>query len=261
MLSKLMKYELKATSRLLLPLYLILICITILDRLILSFNIYNGIMGIISGILIFSFVLTVVSILVVTMILMINRFYKNLLSDEGYLMFTLPVKADQLIISKLLITLFWTILSIAAILGSVFIAFATPERMDMVMVSIKESILEFETTFGGSWVFITIELTIMFIVSLIANTLMFYVSIAIGQLFNGHKLVGSFIAYIGIYTAIQIVMLIIVGISVLFNLDDPSSLGSNFQILFPLSIIVLAACSIIFYRTTNHILNKKLNLE
>ncbi len=261
MLGKLMKYELKATSRLLLPLYLILICITILDRIILSFNIYNGIMGMISGILIFGFVLTVVSILVVTMILMINRFYKNLLSEEGYLMFTIPVKADQLIVSKLITTIFWTILSIAAILGSVFLAFATPDRMDMVMVSIKESILDFKTTFGGSWVLITVELVILCIVSLIANTLMFYVSIAIGQLFNGHKLVGSFIAYIGIYTAIQIVLLIMVGISVLFNLDDPSSFDGNFQILFPLSIIVLAACCIVFYSATNHILNKKLNLE
>ena len=37
---------------------------------------------------------------VITLILTIQRFYKNLLTDEGYLMFTLPVSTGRLIWSQ-----------------------------------------------------------------------------------------------------------------------------------------------------------------
>lgn len=41
-----------------------------------------------------------VALFVLTMIVIIQRFYKGLLCDEGYLMFTLPVKPWQLIATK-----------------------------------------------------------------------------------------------------------------------------------------------------------------
>lgn len=41
--------------------------------------------------------------LVVTAVILIQRFYKNLLGSEGYLMFTLPVTVSQHLFSKTII--------------------------------------------------------------------------------------------------------------------------------------------------------------
>ena len=41
----------------------------------------------------------------------LQRFYKNLLSGEGYLMHTLPVRPWQHIASKLIAAVVWTVLS------------------------------------------------------------------------------------------------------------------------------------------------------
>ncbi|WFR60021.1 hypothetical protein QA584_13350 [Anaerocolumna sp. AGMB13025] len=260
MLSRLLKHELKATSRMLVPLYLILFCITILDRIMLYFLTDSIIMKVVSSILTLGFITINIAILIVTTVLMVTRFYKNLMTDEGYLMFTLPVKVNQLITSKLIIAIFWTVISFAALFVSTYIAFATPERMDFVLQNIRESFSELQNAFGGSVVILTIEMILLIITCFIANILMFYVSIAIGQLFNGRKLVGSFIAYIGIYTAIQIILLIIVGFSALINLADPYSEGS-LVILLPVMVLLLAISCVVFYGATNHILSKRLNLE
>lgn len=261
MLGKLMKHELKATSRLLVPLYLILLCISILDRIILNFVNYNWMMKVISNILTTGFLFILVAIIVVTIVLIITRFYKNLVTDEGYLMFTLPVRTHQLINSKLIIAVFWMLISIGFIFGSLFIAFASTERMDIIIRTIRENYEELSTVFNGTLPVLTAEMILLCFVSLVTNLLMFYVSIAIGQLFNGRKLLGSFIAYIGIYTALQMIMLLMVGICILFNWDSLNSAKGYPQMLLPLFILILVACSAAFYFITNHILSKRLNLE
>jgi len=83
MLNKLIKYEYKATSRLLVPLYLLLFFISIINRFTFKLYDYEGIVGIINKFLIFTYVTTIFIVLVVTVFYMIIRFYKNLLTDEN----------------------------------------------------------------------------------------------------------------------------------------------------------------------------------
>nr|MBP9921366.1 ABC transporter permease [Proteiniclasticum sp.] len=51
--------------------------------------------------------ITFVGIMVMTFILIVTRFDRNLLGDEGYLMFTLPAKTSTLITAKLLTAILW----------------------------------------------------------------------------------------------------------------------------------------------------------
>ncbi|HCM14004.1 MAG TPA: ABC transporter permease, partial [Lachnospiraceae bacterium] len=122
MLKKLLKHELKATSRYITPIFLILFLFTILNKIILGLDIFKGMfkgaLKIIPGIAITGYVLSLIAIVVVTFVILVVRFYKNLTSEEGYLMFTLPVKSNQLVNSKLLIAMFWTVLSILAVILS-----------------------------------------------------------------------------------------------------------------------------------------------
>ena len=88
MLSKLLKYELKATGRIFLPLFLALLLFAGINRFTLSPDEFDA-PAMISMIM---YIIIMVGMFVMTFIMMIQRFYKNLLSDEGYLMLTLPVK-------------------------------------------------------------------------------------------------------------------------------------------------------------------------
>lgn len=96
MLGKLLKYELKATSRTFLPIYGALILVALGNRLFRMGNINLG-FGLTTAILVGLFV----ALGVLTLMVTIQRFNRNLLGDEGYLMFTLPVGPNQLIFLSL----------------------------------------------------------------------------------------------------------------------------------------------------------------
>ena len=107
MLGKLLKYELKATSRVFVPLYIAILVVSIVNGLSLNLEIFN-IQGLATIILMCLFI----SLFVITIVVTIQRFNKNLLKDEGYLMFTLPVSSKSLVLSKYLTSLIWTLISI-----------------------------------------------------------------------------------------------------------------------------------------------------
>ncbi len=56
--------------------------------------------------------LLIAAVFVMTLVVTIQRFNKNLLGDEGYLSFTLPVKVTATSYSKMIISLMWTVLSV-----------------------------------------------------------------------------------------------------------------------------------------------------
>lgn len=261
MLNKLFKHEFKATARLLIPLYIILLIFTVMDRIVLNLNIFKGVLSAIPGIITFGYVVTIIAIVIVTFILMIMRFYKNLMTDEGYLMFTLPVKSYQLINSKLIVSMLWIITSVVAVIASLFIVFATPEGTKQIIDFFKEFWVELGKPFGGKRVLLITELIVMMILGLINTILMIYVSIAIGQLFNGHKLIGAFAAYIGINIVLQIaITMLMFLISLLFKdiLEDITSIRT---VVFPITILVLTILNAAYYWATNYIFHKKLNLD
>ena len=66
----------------------------------------------------FAYVLIVIAASVMTQVLMIQRYYKNLFTDEGYLTNVLPVSATDHILSKMLIFGAWSILNALSVLAS-----------------------------------------------------------------------------------------------------------------------------------------------
>lgn len=261
MLNKLLKHEFKATARLLLPLYLVLFVLTIMERIAINLN-FKGALDIIPGFLTLAYFLSIVAIAVVSCVIIILRFYKNLMTDEGYLMFTLPVNPKQLINSKLLVSIVWTIASIVLIIISLFGAFITKERFDLVFDGIGMVFTEMEHEFGSfNMNLLIFEFVVLIFFGIINNILIIYASIAVGQLFNGHKILGSFAAYIGISTVLQIIVtasFVILGIIFNRSFDEINSLP---QIIFPLTIVYTLITNILFYFGTDFLFKKKLNLE
>jgi hypothetical protein len=176
-------------------------------------------------------------------------------------MFTLPVKTHQLVLSKLIITLLWTALSLVVIFGSLYIVFITPENQNEVWKSFKEAFQELNSYYHGNIAVMYIELIILFILSAIFNVLLIYASIAIGQLVTGHKLVGSFIAYIALYTVLQFATVILLLIGGLIFGNDLDNIEYIPIMLLPVLIVGISAINILLYAVTNYFLKKRLNLD
>lgn len=258
MFTKLIKYEWLATSRILLPLYIVTAFMTAFTKFIYSLDIFNDSLSIVLNIIMFLYMVSLIITFAATFILIIQRFYKNLLTGEGYLMFTLPTKVSTLINSKLVVSVAWTIISVIVCFISLLVVIPAASKFNPALegFSIKE-ILHLMSK-ENPWFYYSFILVIFF--ALILNILTFYTSIAIGQMISTNKVLGSVIAYVGIYTSYQVVGLIVVGISTLLPIDftDMKS-ASGYIIAAGLTLSILG--SIVFYCITLKVLTKRLNLE
>lgn len=109
MLGKLMKHEFRATARRMLPLFLVVVLLSCFLRISTAVIDHSTrslptILHMLNALLWVLFVLLLIGCVVFAVVVMVNRFYKNLLTDEGYLMFTLPVSIHKLLWSKLLVS-------------------------------------------------------------------------------------------------------------------------------------------------------------
>ena len=115
MLGKLLKHEFAATARYLWVLYVAMLGLSVAVHF--AFRFYDradlAVLRMAMTMAIILWVLSLIFCGIGTLVLMIRRFYQNLLTDEGYLMFTLPVSVHELVISKLITAVVWMLASVA----------------------------------------------------------------------------------------------------------------------------------------------------
>lgn len=261
MLARLMKYELKATSRWFLPLYAAVLFFAVINRFFIS-DPYQlegifPVKQIAASISMLLYIILIVGIMAVTLVVSIQRFYKSLLGDEGYLMFTLPVQTWKHILNKLLIAMLWNLLSGLIAFGSILILVPSGDLPEFAEV------LTVIHQYIGAAGFVTIPLLVLAATAF--GVLQIYAAIALGHLFNKHKLLASFGMYLAVNTVFQFLsMLMIPSIANIlhksFNnlmIPLPSDINTILIILFAASVTAGAICFIL----TNWLLKKRLNLE
>ena len=116
MLLKLLKYDFRSMWKTFSLVWAACLVLALVNRFTLPFEGQtNATIGPGDGILAFITALVFFGVLfamfVAVMIFVIQRFYKGLLGDEGYLMNTLPVPTWQLVLSKLVCAVFVSIAS------------------------------------------------------------------------------------------------------------------------------------------------------
>lgn len=261
MLGKLLKHELYATGKNLVPLYGITLILSLVNRIFIDIDIFKGTLEIIPVFMMIAYVVSIIATLFATFVFIVIRFYKNLMSDEGYLMFTLPVKSTQLINSKLITAVIWTVLSVITTFLSLMILLANPERIKDLKDLLDSIMSELKLMFGDKYVLFVVESIFLMIISLFTQILLIYVAITVGHLFNGHKVLGSFVAYFVINTAVQIlitIILVVGGYLASSNLEEITTIP---HLIFPFTITINLILSGVYYFASNYIFNKKLNLE
>ncbi len=140
------------------------------------------------------------------------RFYKNLYTDEGYLMHTLPVKPWMLIVSKLTIGTIWFYLIDLLLVGA--ITLITLIALPTMAYFSPEDLLELRTMFQSYHTIFTVP-SILFlaipvmIIGSVFSLLTIYASISWGQLFPSHKVLASILCYLGLSTILSTAMMLL----------------------------------------------------
>lgn len=253
MLGKVLKYDIKNSAKMFLPLYIGVLVITALAKVSVEFlaEVDNLLLSILSGTSILLYVAALFGLVIMTAIFLLMRFYKNFLTDEAYLTFTLPVKTSTLIISKQLNGILWNLLTAVILVAAVGGMFGQEiwEYRDMLKSMWQEIYTEMKT-FVTPVVIVGAILSVIF--SLVFNLSTIYASLSIGQMYTKHKILGAIIAYIGIY-----VVLNMFGNALLSIVDWTESI----DIFMIYSVIEQLVVGVAGLGITYYFLKNKLNLE
>ncbi len=268
MLVKLMKQDLRATGRVMLPLYLAAIVLSALTRLMNVFqrgaldsrfwNIFSGITAFLVGV-------AIVALVIMTFVMMVWRFYKNYMTDEGYLMFTLPVRTGELIFSKLITTLFWYLCTGVVVVLSVLIL-SSGDNTSIEIIGVGGFLEAFTDSQKTGAILVGI---LMVLISGISGVLQLYACMAIGQSFKKNKVFMMVVFFFVFGIATSIVSSIfstqsIVGASEMLSeayaLSADSVYQGTMKVLWT-SIIVQGCWAVVYYIITHLMLSKRLNLQ
>ncbi|MDR1017206.1 MAG: hypothetical protein LBM02_00690 [Lachnospiraceae bacterium] len=284
MLGKLLKYDMKAISKFLIIVHAALLGVAVIISFMASYyskgsksntsfsvNLENGIGSAIFLILIIIAIVIFIGAYYGTYIISASRYYKNIYSDEGYLLNTLPVSKDKILLSKIIMATIWGIADIVVIIISFMILFkVTPSKISSVL---RTAVTSDGETFWSMWGSLIIVLIVTFIIQTIVSIITIYFSITIGDVFFGHRVVGAIVSYVVISFIVGITSgLISAGFSSshAFN-HEPDSMeaavkamqgikvvGTRLMIAEIVFMIIIGA---VMYFLTRYMLNKKLNLE
>lgn len=309
MIGRLLKYELRATARLYFPLYIAVLILAVLGRFsIFGFpwqvsggdgqglvfqvspqvgGVLMNVVGFVITFVLFAYVLVVLGAFVVHFIITLQRFWKNLMGDEGYLMFTLPVSTDALLWSKAVSVLIWSVATLLVVALSVFILCGHPAVFRIVGDILRRNIS------NASWQRIEVlwfralppSLWVMTLLAAAANVFCdvfhLYAAMAIGHTVKGHKILAS----VGVYMAIGAMEGVASGLlstALMPLLSRPISQLPDWDFMFltvedvalfadalgqmlsgwmMMILIVTVVFMAVFYLVVRYVLNTQLNLE
>ena len=270
MLMKLVKHEFRATGRVMGLLFLVLLAAAVGANF--SIQVLNGsslsLLRILGALVMSAYVMAVIGVCFVCFFLMLQRFYRNLLGDEGYVMFTLPVSVHQHVWSKLMVTAVWYLATGAAVMLSFLILGYRAGLVRDILQGLAQIFRGITAYYALNGTAIVLELLILAFLGCVAFALQFYASMAVGHSFSAHKIVWSVVFFFVFQFAMQIL-----GAFLILALDE----GPLYHLLMRLDfhidgaaavhfamwilIVLTALYGAVFYFVTALTLKKRLNLE
>ena len=206
MLGKLLKHEFRATGRIMLPMMGALLALALMANLSI-----RGMTGNLADIpalrilfilILVFFSMGIVAVAVMALVVMVSRFYRNLLKSEGYLMFTLPVSVHELIWSKLIVSLVWffaTALFIILILALTGLNLSGT-NFEMIFENFPtwSEVVQMLDKLGirGALTQLIAWMALMMLLGAIVSCLHFYGAMALGHMFSKNKVLLSVMFFI-----------------------------------------------------------------
>ena len=208
MLGKLIKHEFRATGRLMAPLFgaLVLLALAVRanDLVFQHVESYSAFLNILNRLLIIAYVLALLGVMVFSTVLMIKRFHQNFLTDEGYLMFTLPTSVHSLLWSKLITAALFFIFTFLAEALSVAIVVWRGGLAREMFTGFADFFRRLDSYYMANGLAFALETLALLFVSLLVTCLLFYAPMSIGYSFANHKGLLSVVFYFVIQAILQI---------------------------------------------------------
>lgn len=269
MLAKLLKYDFKSMFKIFLPLWGVLLVVSGVNRLLSGSPLAEGGgMGIFASLLGVMYVLLIMAVMVVTTVIIIARFYQGLLKDEGYLMFTIPVKPWQLVASKLLSAMVISLISGIVALASVAIIAYFPEMGQVLTELWKMGMKEVP-----NFLPLVILLVVSLFVGIICSVSQVYASMALGHLAGSHRVGFAVLAFI-VLSVIWSTVGSVIGLfgypdltSTMISINeievsvDVAGISNVLMIATVWGLILDVVRCVVHLGITNYILSRRLNLE
>lgn len=272
MTGKLIKYEIRSSVKLIAVIWAALITASILFSIVgnvilkvlpewFNNSVISVILAFAAGIIYFALF---TAMIVVTIMIVILRFYRGLLGNEGYLMHTLPVKPWQLITSKGVVSAGVVLISIIAAILSITIMAVIAGGLDIAGMfrDIAQAVKD-----EPQVLLIGMEILIVMVATLMKWVYQIYASLSIGQLAGKHRILLSLGAYIGINVVLSVIGTVMIFVtsetsimSWIGRMVDTQSIAvvhAGLGALFFITAVQLAA----FHVITERILSRHLNLQ
>ncbi len=262
-MTKLIKYDFRSAIRQIGPVWAALLVMSLVmgllgsrfdSNLITESQLTSYILGLIPSLV---FVGLFVATVVITIMIVVTRFYRGILGEEGYLMHTLPVSTGKLIASKGVVSAVVMIASGIIATISIFIIVISGdipnfgEILDSILEAVKNE---------PKWLVFMLEICLYSIVGIMYQIYTIYAAMAIGQLSGKHRVLLSLGAFIGLSTLISTVNTrLLAG----FVNSDISEKITDFESVLNygwIGIIGVLAEVVLLHAVTERILSKKLNL-
>ncbi len=273
MFGKLCKYEWRYMLRIFLPMWALVLVLSVVNRFTLYIDSTSPLSSKIVTLALLALVFACGALGIVAIVMIVQRFYQGLLKDEGYLMFTLPVKSGMLINAKGVTAVL--LLAITGIVGAlVFVIIGTRlvtwEEIQNTFGYLIESLNRYHIS--GFTVFMAVLWGVIAgLMGIAAQLYQIYLAIAIGQLGKKHRVALAVISYLGINILLSWLtawVAYFTGRSEVLNdwlhTWDFNNFAESFKFMVgveALSAVVAFLLTLVFFFLTRYILEKHLNLE
>lgn len=275
MFTKLLKHEFKATTGILGVLSLAALGVGLLGsislRILLHLTLESVLQAVAATIgivfcvfLLIGCVLAIIAYAIGGELLLLNRFYTNKFTDEGYLTFTLPVNGHQILLSSLVNIALWNLIIMLVIcLDAALLLLLGFSAADSSIFSDFLHVLQaFFQAFANAMSLSNAGYTVLsaakFLCGAAKDLIVPTLAITIGALSaKKHKLLAAFGVFFGIELGVYIVTGIVTAIGMLIIIQTEAAsifLFTGFPIIWDLAVAVGS------YFLMHYLISKKLNL-
>ena len=260
MLGKLLKYEIPAMGRKLLPLYAAWAATALfLGLTTQSANSKSEFMVVISALL---YTAVATAIFVMTIILIVQRYSNSLLGDEAYFNHVLPVSVSAHIGNKAMSATLWVFITVlvAILTGLLIVIGATIVGGDVNLREFIRDLMAIDIDWPEHLGLYIVEILLMLIAGAVKTIMQIYAAITIGHQAQNRTTLASIGAYILIMVFESTVGRMLLPLfDKLITFDGDSF--QNFSRIAILAIIAAAVFSAIYFFICKYLMEKHLNLN
>ena len=210
------------------------------------------------------------------------RFYRSMYTDEGYLSHTLPVTANQLFLSKILVSGVWYLfisigigISVVALVVSLMTGLLNIGELSSVLTQYNGNIWEFladafyeigrtyEEEMGINLLHYGITLLLTYVAGPFITMVTLFGALTIGQLSSKHKGFMGILAYAGV-TILSSIIGSTVQSAFMFGANvanSASGITVSTNSAYDINVITSLLLAAIMYGVSYYIMNRKLNLD